>query len=145
MKTKQNKNQHIASSRNGVSHRCWLDPWRSELGSDSLWTSSLQNPTHNTHKSAKVGGKKQTNQVSLSFPLKLLKVSRFLLKGQRGRAPVLSCPKALLFVRCLDTYNNKHELWTLNTFTALFTSQVLQQTLRNKYTFMGKHFQGPLV
>lgn len=70
---------------------------------------------------------------------------KILLKGQRGMASVLSCPEALLFVRCSDTYNNKHELWTLNTFTALFISQGLQQTLRNKYTFMGKHYQGPLV
>ena len=51
---KKKKKQHIASSRNGINDRCWLDPWSSELSSDSLWTCSLQNPTHNTHKSAKV-------------------------------------------------------------------------------------------
>ena len=90
LRLKTKKTEHIESSRDGVNDRYWLDPWNSELSSDSLWTSCLQNPTHNTHKSAKVEKKK----VSLSFPLKLLKVLRILLKGQRGTALVLSCPKA---------------------------------------------------
>ena len=33
---KKKKTEHIASSRNGINDRCWLDPWHSELSSDSL-------------------------------------------------------------------------------------------------------------